>query len=302
MVVTLPTKLEDWNIEILNELVKYKDIESETFDFKGVEINQLYLHICAMANTSGGFIVLGVDEVKGKDGKTLVGFRKVGFKHGREDHVGLQIGNNVFKIDPNPKVSLTHILDKNGKFYTVLKTENEISKKPYFIKDTAQCYVRVGNSSRPASRSVVLNLFTNLIENRGSVERLRVATSLLKESLLHVSDDLGNIGASFRPKIAPLDLTFIRSAVLSSEWFLIENDLLGKHIPQGLRVGINSVLHDLDTLNTYINAYNNRPELEKFGFEGFFDGWKTGRNDLIKTVEFLDKIIKASSEFLARYQ
>lgn len=37
MVLTLPSKLDDWKIEILDELIKYKDIESKTFDFTGVQ-------------------------------------------------------------------------------------------------------------------------------------------------------------------------------------------------------------------------------------------------------------------------
>ncbi len=305
MVVTLPAKLEDWNIEILNELIKYKDIESETFDFKGVEINKLYLHICAMANTSGGFIILGVDEVRSEDGEALIGFKKIGFEHGKEDHVGLQMGNNVFNIEPNPSVNIKIITEKDdNKFYTVLKIEHEISKKPFFIKNTGQCYVRIGNSSRPASRSVVLNLCTNFMERWSSVERLRVAVGLLKESLLHLSENIPSAGRESATKLAHVDLTFIRNAALSCEWFLIEHNILGKHVPQGgYETGLNSMLYILETLNAEIDGYNRAgspDEREKMA--RVLESWRRGFSSTEHVVEFLDKVIKTADEFLAQYK
>ena len=56
MILTaLPEKLEDWDIAILNSLVNLRDIESETFDFKGPDFKELVNHFCAFANYSKGF-------------------------------------------------------------------------------------------------------------------------------------------------------------------------------------------------------------------------------------------------------
>ena len=44
---SIPQKIEDWNIQILNELVKFTDVESEILDFKK-EPNKLHEHICAI--------------------------------------------------------------------------------------------------------------------------------------------------------------------------------------------------------------------------------------------------------------
>ena len=60
----VPHKLDEWNIKVINSLIQILSIESENFDFKGSEFNkksdELYNDICAMANTSGGYIVLGI--------------------------------------------------------------------------------------------------------------------------------------------------------------------------------------------------------------------------------------------------
>ena len=129
----IPIKLENWDIEIINEIIKYVDIESETLDFKK-EPNKLFKHICAMANTSGGFLVLGINQIKSDDGKTILRFEKTGFHNGQEDAIRNEIGNGVFCIEPTPTVEIKNISD-NEKFYSVIKIENEISKKPFFIKD-----------------------------------------------------------------------------------------------------------------------------------------------------------------------
>ncbi len=44
---SIPDTIEEWNIEKLDELIKYTGIESDTFDFKK-EPNELREHICAM--------------------------------------------------------------------------------------------------------------------------------------------------------------------------------------------------------------------------------------------------------------
>jgi hypothetical protein len=86
----IPEKPEDWNIGVIDHLIKILSIESETFDFKGRRFNdkndELYKDICAMANTSGGYIVLGIGEIKAPDGK-IIQFQKEEFPAGEEDKV-----------------------------------------------------------------------------------------------------------------------------------------------------------------------------------------------------------------------
>jgi hypothetical protein len=53
-----------------------------------------------------------------------------------------------------------------------------------------QCYVRIGSSSRRASRTTVLNLYSDYGEKKLSVEGLRAAALFAKESLMAISNDL----------------------------------------------------------------------------------------------------------------
>lgn len=301
-IITIPEKLENWSTEILNELIKLSDIESETFDFKS-EPTDLQTHICAMANTDGGFLVLGIEEMKSSDGKMITGFRKIGFNKGEEDQLRLKIGNSIVNIEPTPTVNLQNLVEGN-KFYTILKIENTISNKPYFVKDRGQCYIRIGNSSRPASRSTILNLFSTSVEQRNNIEKLRVASRAVKESLMHIASDITSTSWDSVTKIHPIDLSVIKETVLSSEWFLIEKNMLGSHTGQtSYTTGINSILHDLELFNTYVEAYNRATSTEeRRQLIGHIFPWGVGSGSHVGTTKFLDTVITATSDFLSKFK
>jgi predicted HTH transcriptional regulator len=161
----IPAKVTDWNIDILNKLITFRDIESDVFDFKGSDFSDLAIHLCAMANNGGGTLVLGIDEDKTSEGH-LLGFKKIGFSVGKENFMDREVGNRVFQVEPNPKVEIKNIEDTNDKFYIALQIIGEESRKPYMIKDRAQFFVRINGSTRPASRTVVSNLFVNAIQKK----------------------------------------------------------------------------------------------------------------------------------------
>jgi predicted HTH transcriptional regulator len=61
----LPDKLSDWNIETIERLLPILSIEGDTFDFNGNILKskyELYNDLCAMSNSSGGFLVLGIND------------------------------------------------------------------------------------------------------------------------------------------------------------------------------------------------------------------------------------------------
>ena len=301
MVLDIPEKIQNWNIDTINELIKYKDVESERLDFKS-EINELYDHICAMANTSGGFLVIGIKEIKSADGKSIIKLEKKGFKDGEQDSVKTQIGNSCYNIEPNPSVRVETISD-DELFYPVIKIENEISKKPFFIKGKSQCFVRIDNSTRPASRTTIMNLFGNSIEIKNNIERLRVSALILKESIMHVSSDASNLRWDSPMKITTINLDFIRDVVLITEKFLRENDLFGEHTGQSSYTGgINSILYRLETFNTYAQAYNLAQDNENRRLMcGQMMSWGTGSHNVNDTITFLDKIDTICKEFLNKY-
>jgi hypothetical protein len=84
----------------------------------------------------------------------------------------------VHNVEPLPKVEYVHIKEKNSDtFYTVLKITSEDISKPYFLKN-GMCYVRIGNTSNYATRTVILNLAMNKIVSRDEIIR---HTNYLKE-------------------------------------------------------------------------------------------------------------------------
>jgi predicted HTH transcriptional regulator len=94
--VKFPNILEKsnlWTIDDIDSLLNIPESESEKLDFK-LEVTDLTRHICAMANTSGGFIVLGIEESE------TGSFKKIGFSNGDQDEIDLKIGGmQFFRID-----------------------------------------------------------------------------------------------------------------------------------------------------------------------------------------------------------
>jgi hypothetical protein len=70
----LPAQLSDWDVDAIVNLLSTKMFESENFDYKealpdprDVEAkNRLCAACCAFANSSGGFLVFGIDDNKSK--------------------------------------------------------------------------------------------------------------------------------------------------------------------------------------------------------------------------------------------
>jgi len=297
----IPTDIKDWKIDTINELIKLRDIESEKFDFKGTDIRGLAIHLCAFTNTYGGFIVLGIDEIK--NNQIITGFKKNGFNIGKEDEIKKEIRNYQVQIDPIPELQIK-ILSEDEKFFVVIEIENNEFNKPYFIKEKGICYVRIGSSSTPASRNVILNLFSSSVEQQKQVESLRIASEITKEAFKHALGDIHGATWESVGKIPPLDLTFLRNSVSSCEWFLRENNLLGKHTSQtGYEVGIHSILHDLEFLNVHIHAYNlAKTTGERQPIASFLQPWGLGSSYEEKTLDFLEKLITITEEFLKKYQ
>ena len=305
--VEVPKTLEDWKIETINGLIKYLDIESETLDIKGSDLGELSKHICAMANTSGGFLVLGIEEIK--TGETITHFDKRGFTLGTEDAIKQKIGNARFEIEPVPEVEDSILLEGN-KFFVILYIKNNSLNKPYFVKNSGRCFIRISNSSKPASRSTILNLFSSVIKNVESVKQLIEMIDFLKEDLINFGEEiringLGNNNPIVNSKLTPLDLSLIKSAILSTGWFLRKAKLLGGHEKDGYsqEIGFYYYLHELRKINAQIASCNSTVTFEqKRVFCNFFSSWSTSQSELRYAIDFLDKVLKSANEFIQNSQ
>ena len=298
----IPENLNNWDLKTINQIIQYRDIESETLEFKE-EINDLPRHICALANSSGGFLVFGIASKKDSLTKKILGYKKIGFDKGKEDEIGLEIGNNVFLISPIPSYKIKHISD-DSVFYSILKIKNEIFKKPFFVKNKGQCHVRIDNSSRPAPRSTIMNLFGASIEHRKNIENLRSSCILLKASLFNTINYLKGISTKDQTRPAPIDLTLLRNSILVTENFLSENDLFGFQTEKTRHEGITTILDTLEQFNVQIHVYNTTTNVEiKNEIKTILTAHDRVLSlDLMRVPKFLDKVISKVDEFLSKYE
>jgi hypothetical protein len=299
----IPTDLDKWDIPTLDGLIKLRDIERETFEFKGTDFSKLDQHLCAFANyPESGIIVLGIEEIKPKG--VLLKFKKVGFGSNQEDWIRNEVNNQMAKVDPVPRVTVRTVPDKNdaGRLYPVLKIEGKELQRPYFLKNGGVCFVRIGASSSPASRTVVLHLFNDVIGKRNNVSRLRSAASFLREALMYACKSIRDVNPADPDPIIGVDLTYLKNAALSSEWFLANNDLLGGHHNiDSLTGGFYSFIHDIERLNLLIRTYNlSRGVDGRITMKKRMQYWEPEHNDYEQTLGFLNKIIIKCDEFLSQ--
>jgi Putative DNA-binding domain len=303
----IPMNLDEWDMPTLEKLIKLRDIERETFDFKGPEFEKLYEHLCAFANyPGGGIIVLGIKPIKPK--KIVIGFRKVGFRSKKEDWIRDELNNQMAIVDPIPKVTPKILADENdNRLYPVLKIEGDEVQRPYLVKkkDGPQCLVRIGASSSPASRATILYLFSDLITKRNNVERLRSSAGFLKEELIHACENIRDIDPSdYNEKLLPVDLTYVRNAALPAERFLAQNELLGGHQDiNSFTAGFYSFAREIDRLNSLINWYNTGNDThKKYVKQTKMQFWEPKAQDYEKSVGYLNKLIIKCDEFLSQFQ
>jgi hypothetical protein len=261
---SFPEKLTDWKLIHINEFIKLKDIEGIRFDFKSKNFNDgkgLSTHICAMANVIGGFIVLGIDDVKDKDGN--LEFKKNGFSVGEEDIVKHNIFNHLSHIEPLPNIDIISIPEEDFQtFYYVIQIFLDDNKKPYFLKNKNLCYIRIGNKSEPADRLTILNLYSKFEEKRNEFFYLEKAIIQLKENFSRVIHDMDQIKAPYISELdilVPIDTKLVKDLITKVEWHLIGEPryMLGEtNIGKSQIIGLNHYIDKIEKINLYIQKFN----------------------------------------------
>ena len=143
----------------------------------------------------------------------------------------------------------------------------------------------------------------NLIERRNSINRLRVHCSLLRHELISITQIVDTVDNSYTGIIPLLDLHAFKDAVLSAEWFLSEQHLLGDIDSTGKTItgGLYNNIHELNILNTTIDGFN-KEQMNRAARYAIFslvlDKWKPHRNEFKDIIGSLEDIIKRCTNFL----
>ena len=143
---------------------------------------------CAFANSTGGKIVFGVSESKTTG---HMEFRLHGWQGDNQETIFHTISNKIAEIEPLPTFSKHFIEDVNETFYFILDIKTEPSKKPFFLKNKSSCYIRIGNISREATRSIILSLITgHIVTYEGKIRHANYISEIFNKLIyIHLSNE-----------------------------------------------------------------------------------------------------------------
>ena len=295
----IPRNLDDWNIDVIDSLLGIPTIESETLECKReINPNSLRKHICAMANVHGGFILVGLDE-KTNGGKKS-GYEKVGLDLD-EDMINQRISSARHEIEPTPMVKPKCIPD-GAKMYAVIHISEEKSKKPFFVKNGG-CHIRVGSSSYPASRSIIMSLFEGLEKKRNLVS-LVASLKILKAELGDTLAYMKSIHPMNQTRPAQVDMGFVMTDVTKNQAFLEENDLFADVSNSQVTGGILKVIQTIRKSNVQIEAYNSTQDSSRKRemLKLLTAEYSVLSKDLDTVPSIIDDVISACQNTIDKYE
>lgn len=295
----IPQNLDNWNMDVIDSLLGISTIESETLECKReIKPTSLPKHICAMANVHGGFILVGLGE-KMNGGKKS-GYEKIGLDFD-EDEINQRVSNARHEIEPTPMVKLKCILD-GAKTYAIINIPEEKSKKPFFVKNGG-CHIRVGSSSFPASRSIVMNLFEGLEEKKNLLS-LVASLKILKAELGDTLAYIKSIHPANQTRPAQVDMGFVMADVTKNQAFLEDNDLFADISNNQVTGGILKVIQTIRKSNAQIEAYNSTqdPSQKREMLKLLTAEYHVLSKDLDAVPSIIDNVISACQNTIDEYE
>lgn len=183
-------KLQDLTYQDLEDLVYIQQVgEGYNLDFKGEPknidefSNKLLKIFSSFANTNGGYIIIGVEEIdKQQKGFEIRGINPAINNKNAVEWINQTINGNlepkVFYYDP--KVIEIPDTDKIAVIYQI----PESSKKPHFNNRDCKYYIRQNDSSEAAKHHTIRDMFEF---SRHRTEELR--NFLIKRNLFNENDE-----------------------------------------------------------------------------------------------------------------
>lgn len=187
----IPTRLNEWNYEVIKKLVDQNTFETDTFDFKykfklpepGHHEN-LVNTACALANTRGGFIVFGVQrkdnglhEIEGID---------------KRDNIAMEFGQQLNNVNPainfipqNPAIEIPG----TGKVLPVFHIPKS-EKRPH-ANETNQFYYRTNKGNEHMNYEQIREAFLRYEEQRHNLRLLYLELGYNK----NIAQEIKSVGS-----------------------------------------------------------------------------------------------------------
>ena len=157
-------KLNDIDFSDIQTLKDYKISESYNLDYKeNYPTNQkLAKLMIAFANSSGGFIIIGIKEERHQDHNIGIPKEIVGIEKG--DHItkitNIALSHSQPKIFP--KIGIIEHSDNSNRVIVIIKINESFEPIMYFSKndsDTNKWFIRINDKIEPADYSLLKKLF-----------------------------------------------------------------------------------------------------------------------------------------------
>ena len=177
----VPSKLEDWNFDIIKDLVISEYLETDTFEFKpsikdfdpnNKLTNRILETTCAFANTNGGFIVFGINDMGNKLENRIIGINK-------SDDLGKYFSDKIKKIYPtvyykfkNPVIKIPN----NDKILFVVQIFQS-PERPHMKTDVGRFYYRTNGGNEFMTYQQVKEAFLRYDERYNKLNLLYMEIS-----------------------------------------------------------------------------------------------------------------------------
>ena len=227
-----PRELSEWNYNVIKELAERSYLETNTIEFKPALKsrstsyqekekfnNRILQTTCAFANTNGGFIVFGLEDMGKNKQIDLIGLEK-------SDDLPKEFGDKIKAINPivdfdfkNPPIEIP----RTEKVLFVVQILQSIDRPHINTKDRI-FYYRTNNGNEPMSHEQIKESFLRYEDRRHKLNLLYIellSNSKIAEELLRTAN-LGIIDVlNFSPHKFEVSLL---TSLLPDVYNIIYND------------------------------------------------------------------------------
>jgi len=296
----VPLKIEDWSFDIIKELVISEYLETDTFEFKpsikDFDPNNKLTHriletTCAFANTNGGFIIFGIDDMGNKIGNRIIGIDK-------SDDLGKHFSDKIKKIYPtvyykfrNPAIKIP----KSNKILFVVQIFQS-PERPHMKTDVGRFYIRTNGGNEFMTYQQIKEGFLRYDERYNKLNLLymeisgnlafakEIVSTVKKNSISKLKD-----GEYLRYSTIKFE-TSVLASLISETLGIVDRDLIkmilklrlqmisvNNELEHYLRYSIEDKKFQYDTHSKYVQQYIERSiiplieniitKLKKYGIE-----------------------------------